>query len=158
MKLRQRTIQVVVDSNALMVSRKRVVSCDAFDTSDYTTNSDHAVTVYRTNCSETTKRPVSGEHDPLLHVPMRKVEIDIRHNRRALTDEEFLKLVTTTERSDKSVEGMTGFERSFLYTLARMTALRRSELGSLTAASFMLGRDSFVIVEAGYSNHRERDM
>lgn len=98
------------------------------------------------------------EHDPLLHVPMRKVDTDIRHDRRALTDDEFLKLVTTTERSDKSVEGMTGPERSFLYTMARMTGLRRAELASLSASSFVLGADSFVIVEAGYSKHRERDM
>ncbi len=75
-------------------------------------------------------------HDPLLHVPMRKVETDIRHNRRALTDEEFLKLVQAAEKSDKSVEGMTGPERSFLYAMARMTGLRRSELASLTTASF----------------------
>ena len=53
---------------------------------------------------------------------------------------------------------MIGAERSFLYTVARMTGLRRSELASLTAASFVLGGDSFVIVEAAYSKHRERDV
>jgi integrase len=89
---------------------------------------------------------------------MRKVETDIRHNRRALTDEEFLKLVQAAGKSDKSVEGMTGPERSFLYAMARMTGLRRSELASLTTASFVLGGDSLVIVEAGYSKHRERDV
>ena len=83
---------------------------------------------------------------------MRKVDTDIRHDRRALTDEEFLKLVQAARKSDKSVEGMTGPERSFLYTMARMTGLRRSELASLTTASFALAGDSFVIVEAGYSN------
>ena len=98
------------------------------------------------------------EHDPLLHVPMRKVETDIRHDRRALTDGEFLKLVEAARKSDKSVEGMTGLERSFLYTMARMTGLRRTELASLTAASFVFGDDSFLIVEAGYSKHRERDI
>ncbi len=98
------------------------------------------------------------EHDPLLHVPMRKVDTDIRHDRRALTDEEFLKLVEAARKSAKSVEGMTGPERSFLYTMARMTGLRRSELASLTAASFTLAGDSFVIVEAGYSKHREQDV
>ena len=43
------------------------------------------------------------EHDPLLHVPMRKVETDIRHDRRALTDEEFLKLVQARPRSPTSL-------------------------------------------------------
>ena len=76
----------------------------------------------------------ASQHDPLLHVPMRKVDTDIRHDRRALTDdEEFLKLVEAARKSAKSVEGMTGPERSFLYTMARMTGLRRSELASLTA-------------------------
>ena len=91
-------------------------------------------------------------HTLRLNVPY------IRHDRRALTDEEFLKLVEAARKSDKSVEGMTGPERCFLYTMARMTGLRRSELASLTAASFVLGTDSFAIVEAGYSKHRQRDV
>jgi len=86
------------------------------------------------------------------------LDTDIRHDRRALTDEEFLKLVEAAQKSDKSVEGMTGPERSFLYTMARMTGLRRTELASLTATSFVFGDDSFLIVEAGYSKHRERDV
>jgi integrase len=97
------------------------------------------------------------EHDPLLHLPMRKIDTDIRHDRRALTDEEFTNLVQAAEKSKKSVEGMTGPERSFLYKMARMTGLRRSELASLTAASFTLAGDPFVVVEAAYSKHRERD-
>ena len=42
--------------------------------------------------------------------------------------------------------------------MARMTGLRRSELASLTAASIVFGDDSFLIVEAGYSKHRQRDV
>ena len=98
------------------------------------------------------------EHDPLLYVPMWTVDTDIRHDRRALTDVEFLKLVEAARKSAKSVEGMTGPERSFLYTMARMTGLRRAELASLTAASFTLAGDSLVVVEAAYSKHRRRDV
>lgn len=97
------------------------------------------------------------EHDLLRHLPMRKTDTDIRHDRRALTDEEFTKLVQAARTSVKVVEGVTGHERSFLYTMARMTGLRRSELASLTATSFTLSGDPFVIVEAAYSKHRERD-
>ena len=98
------------------------------------------------------------EHDPLLYVPLWTVETDIRHDRRALTDVEFLKLVQAARKSAKSVEGMTGPERSFLYATARMTGLRRAELASLTAASFTLAGDSLVVVEAAYSKHRRRDV
>jgi integrase len=98
------------------------------------------------------------EHDPLLHVPMRKVDTDLRHNRRALSDDEFAKLFTAAERSDNSVEGIAGPDRAFLYLMARLTGLRRSELASLTAESFLFVSEPMIIVEAAYSKHRERDV
>lgn len=67
-------------------------------------------------------------------------------------------LVRAAERSDRTVEGMAGTERAFLYKVARMTGLRRSELASLIAASFRFGMESFVVVEAAYSKHREQDV
>lgn len=98
------------------------------------------------------------EHDPLLHLPMKKVDTDIRHDRRAMTDDEFARLTKAAEKSEKTVEGVTGLDRSFLYKLARMTGLRRSEIASLSASSFTLQGDACVVVEAAYSKHRERDI
>lgn len=98
------------------------------------------------------------ESDPLLHLPMRKVDTDIRHDRRALMNDEFNRLTNAAAQSEKTVEGMTGPDRAFLYKLARMTGLRRSEIASLYPASFQLTGSPQVVVEAAYSKHRERDI
>lgn len=97
------------------------------------------------------------DRDPLVHMPIWNVNLDIRHARRALTDDEFSQLEHTAETSTKSVEGMNGEERAFLYRMARTTGLRKSELGSLTPRSFHLGPTPHLIVEAAYSKHREQD-
>ncbi|WP_419190131.1 hypothetical protein [Stieleria marina] len=46
--------------------------------------------------------------DPLVHLPMWNVQVDIRHPRRSLNDEEFLLLVPAAANSTKCIEGMTG--------------------------------------------------
>jgi len=98
------------------------------------------------------------ERDPLLHIPMRKIETDIRHDRRALNDGEFCKLVCAAENSKTKIEGMSGADRAFLYTLARFTGLRRGELASLSVESFVLNlQHPYLVIEAAYSKHRERD-
>ncbi|MEP3927215.1 hypothetical protein [Rhodopirellula bahusiensis] len=77
------------------------------------------------------------ERDPLVHLSMWNVQVDVRHPRRSLTDEEFSLLRHAAAKSAKTIEGMTGPQREFLFLMARMTGLRRGELASLTAASFL---------------------
>jgi integrase len=98
------------------------------------------------------------EIDPLLQLPLWNVQVDIRHARRALTDDEFSRLEDAASKSSKSIEGMTGPERAFLYRMARTTGLRKSELGSLQIGSFFLDEPSHVVIEATNSKHRERDV
>ncbi len=98
------------------------------------------------------------EVDPLLQLPLWNVQVDIRHARRALTDDEFSRLEDAAVKSLKSVEGMTGPQRAFLYRMARITGLRKSELGSLQIGSFFLDEPSHLIIEATNSKHRERDV
>ena len=62
------------------------------------------------------------------------------------------------ENSCKTVEGMSGAERAFLYRMARKTGLRKSELASLTSKSFHFDSTPRLIVEAAYSKHREEDI
>jgi integrase len=85
-------------------------------------------------------------------------KLDVRHERRALTDEECRRLVQAAERGPVRF-GMSGPQRALVYRLALGTGLRRNELRSLTWSSFDLdGREPTVTVEAGYSKHRRRDV
>lgn len=95
--------------------------------------------------------------DPLAQFPLWNVHVDIRHPRRALTDDEFIRLEDAATKSTKTVEGMTGPERAFLYRMARGTGLRKSELGSLMIGSFFLAEPSHLIIQATNSKHREKD-
>lgn len=97
------------------------------------------------------------ERDPLVHLPMWNVQVDVRHPRRSLNDEEFSLLERAAIKSGKLIEGMTGLQRAFLYRMARTTGLRRGELASLTEASFLLDEPPRLIVSAAYSKHREAD-
>jgi integrase len=88
---------------------------------------------------------------------MWNVRVDPRHPRSVLTADEFVLLDDVAETSLTSVEGMCGPERAFLYRMAVSTGLRRSELASLTAASFVFNDPPPIIVEAVHSKHREQD-
>src|ERR1700722_8814130 len=95
--------------------------------------------------------------NPFRHLARVNVDVDIRHERRALTAEEFAQLLTAA-RSGKTFRKTTGTDRAFLYLVSAMTGLRASELASLTPESFALDADTPVVaVEAAYSKHRRRD-
>ena len=97
--------------------------------------------------------------DPLLQVAKPNVRADRRKLRRALTDDEIARLIAAAE-SGGAVLGMEGPDRAMLYRVALGTGLRAAELRSLTPNSFALGDldRAKVVVEAGYSKHRRRDV
>ena len=85
------------------------------------------------------------------------VEVDVRHQRRPLTADEFTHLLTATRAGDV-FRRISGHDRAVLYLVAGMTGLRASELASLMPGSFTLAADPPVVaVEAAYSKHRRRD-
>ncbi len=97
--------------------------------------------------------------NPFAGIVRRNAETDVRHPRRALTSEEFGKLVNAARTSDTSIQCFTGEERSRIYVLSYMTGLRRGELASLTPKSFTLDVPQPVVtVEAGASKHRRKDV
>jgi len=99
----------------------------------------------------------AGE-DALVHLSGFNTQLDRRHDRRALTDEELARLIQTAEDGD-DVLGMPGPERAMLYRLAVGTGFRAGELRSLTPESFDLDAEPpTVTVEAGYSKHRREDV
>jgi integrase len=113
------------------------------------------------------------EH-PLLSLTNLNSRVDRRHDRRALSRDEFRLLLSAAE-SGPPVEGITGVDRAMLYFIASYTGLRKSELGSLTKESFCFNNDlmtdnlfdddkiieeqaAMVTIEACYSKHRRKDI
>ena len=95
--------------------------------------------------------------DPLAHLVGFNVQLDRRHDRRALTDEELARLIEAAEKGPLRLS-MSGPERAVLYQLAVGTGFRANELRSLTSESFNLDADPpIVTIEAAYSKHRRRD-
>jgi integrase/recombinase XerD len=95
--------------------------------------------------------------DPLMHLSRVNVQTDRRHDRRALTQEEFSLLVNAA-RNGKSVEGISGPDRAMMYVLAAWTGFRRGEIGSLTLRSLKLDDDPpTATVAACYSKRRRTD-
>ena len=89
------------------------------------------------------------ERNPFAHLSKLNGKVDVRVERRALESEELSRLIEATENSEQTFRGLTGPDRSVLYTLATMTGLRASELASLTLSSFDFKSDPpTVAVEA----------
>ncbi len=96
--------------------------------------------------------------NPLAYLTGQNPKTDIRHARRALSTDELDRLIKSTAKGQRH-SGMTGKERTMLYTLAVSTGLRASELASLAWQSFNLsGSTPSVTVLAAYSKHRRDDV
>jgi integrase len=97
--------------------------------------------------------------NPLAGLARLNAEVEVRHQRRALTPDEVQSLIDSARTSGKRVQGYDGEQRARLYQLSYLTGLRRSELASLTPASFDLRADPpTVTVAAACSKHRRTDV
>lgn len=95
--------------------------------------------------------------DPLAHLSKLNVKIDRRHDRRALTTEEFTRLVEAAEHG-QVIETISGPDRAMMYVLAGWTGFRKGEIGSLTLRSFQLDDDPpTAAVAACYSKRKRSD-
>jgi integrase/recombinase XerD len=102
-------------------------------------------------------RTQKSSENPFRFMAKGNVELDGRHVRRAVTADEFSRLLAAAQKGS-SYRGLVGSDRAMLYLVAGTTGLRASELASLTTASFSLDADTpTVTVEAAYSKHRRRD-
>ncbi len=98
-----------------------------------------------------------GEN-PVAHTKCQNAVVDVRRKRRALSEEEVGKLVSTTLNGSVH-HGMTSKHRAMLYLLAVNTGFRASELASLTWGLFDFSKFApSVTIEAAYSKHRREDV
>jgi integrase len=95
--------------------------------------------------------------DRLVHLTFLNADVDRRHDRRALSTEEF-SLLLEAARDGKSVENISGPDRAMMYVLATWTGFRKGEIGSLTLRSFRLEDEPpTVSIAAGYSKRKRQD-
>jgi integrase len=96
--------------------------------------------------------------NPLAHLATLNVEVDRRRRRRALTTNEFDRLVAAAQNGPP-VMRLSGPDRAILYIIAGYTGYRRGEIGSITATSFDFDADPPTLtVEAGHSKRRRTDV
>ena len=96
--------------------------------------------------------------NPLAGMDRLNAETDVRHKRRALTDEEVSRLIAAARGSGVNVQGYDGEMRARIYQISYLTGLRRGELASLTPNSFKLDAPQPTLtVEARSSKHRRKD-
>ena len=95
--------------------------------------------------------------DPLVHLSRVNVRADRRHDRRALSSDEFARLVDAAKNGN-NIESIPGTDRAMIYVLAAWTGFRKGEIGSLTRRSLQLDRDPpTATVDACYSKRRRED-
>ena len=99
------------------------------------------------------------QRNPILGVKAVNSDVAIRHKRRALTPDEFAKLVRAAEQSTEEIQCFDGKTRAIIYWTTYATGLRRNEIGSLTPESYNLkSNPATVTVEAAFSKHRKKDI
>jgi len=95
--------------------------------------------------------------DPLAHLSKLNVSTDRRHDRRALTTEEFTLLIEAAQ-DGKVIETIPGADRAMMYVLAGWTGFRKGEIGSLTRRSFRLDDEpATATVAASFSKRKRQD-
>jgi integrase len=93
--------------------------------------------------------------DPLRGAKMLNADTDRRHERRAVSDEEFSRLLDAA-RAGLPFYGLTGPERAMLYAVAVSTGFRVGELASVTPRSFDLDARTPSLTVAARSSKRRR--
>jgi len=97
---------------------------------------NHYITTIKAFCAYLTRHKFF-EQSPAERLSRGSTEADRRRERRALTPDEFAKLVAAAAAGG-TVETLTGADRAMLYILATWTGFRAKELASLTLRSFTL--------------------
>jgi integrase len=95
--------------------------------------------------------------NPLASLRKANADADRRHYRRALSDEEFGRLLDAAAKSQTLVHGLAGTDRRVLYTLAAATGFRVRELAGLCPSSFLLDDAApAVVCTASYAKNGKR--
>jgi integrase len=90
--------------------------------------------------------------NPLSHLEAGNNQLDRRHDRRELTEEELRRLLSAARASERTFRGLSGWDRFHLYATACGTGFRASALASLTPESFDLGGETPTVTLSARRN------
>jgi integrase len=76
--------------------------------------------------------------NPLSHLEASNNQLDRRHDRRELAEDELRRVLSAARASERTFRGLSGWDRFHLYATACGTGFRASALASLTPESFNL--------------------
>jgi integrase len=94
--------------------------------------------------------------NPLACLEAGNPDLDRRHDRRPLCENELRLLLEMTRQSIAGFRGLSGEDRHLLYVLACVTGFRARELAMITPKSFDLEFDPPIVsVRAGYTKNRK---
>jgi integrase len=92
--------------------------------------------------------------DPLAGADRLNADADVRHERRALPEEELRSVLAAAAGNAAVFEGLTGRDRHMLYAVAMVTGFRASEVASLAPRNFALDADPpTATVRAAYTKN-----
>ena len=102
-------------------------------------------------------RTKRSDQNPVADIRRLNVQTDRRHDRRALTEDEFALLAEAAEPGPV-IESIPGPDRAVMYILSAWTGYRKGEIGSLTIQSFDFESDPpTATVQAAFSKRKRRD-
>jgi integrase len=97
--------------------------------------------------------------NPIHGLARLNCETDIRRKRRALSQDEFARLVQSAIDSTELIQCFDGKTRTWIYLASYYTGLRRNELANLTPSNFNLDASQpIVTIPAQVSKHRKTDV
>ena len=79
-----------------------------------------------------------ADRDPRSGSSFSNAATDVRRKRRALSPDEFSRLLESARTSEVQIQCFDGETRARIYTTSYLTGLRRAEIASLSPASFDL--------------------
>lgn len=143
-----------IDGERVQACLREIAESDDLGNRTY----NHYVQAFNSFCNWAvkTKRLIAN---PIVGIERLNNEVDVRHQRRALTTDEVRQLVEAARASKKNVQGYTGEMRARVYLTSYFSGLRQSEIASLTPSSFRLADPQPTItVDAACSKHRKKDV
>ena len=103
-------------------------------------------------------RTKRSNQNPVADIMRLNVQTDRRHDRRAISPEEFALLIGAAE-AGPVIESILGPDRAVMYILSAWTGYRKGEIGSLMIQSFDLESDPpTVTVQATFSKRKRCDI
>ncbi len=87
-----------------------------------------------------------GPENPFAHLSRLNGRVDVRHERRALTQKELGGLIGAVEKSGETFRGLDGSTRAMLYRVAAMTGLRATDRTTALPGADRGGRRTFEVV------------